>query len=227
MLRLHEQLALLALDEKRGVFTTQNVNLALAGGLFAELLLEQRIAVDSEKQRLVDVIDASPVDHPLLNECLEQMVAAQRRTTAVGWISRWANDCRLPHRIAERLCEQGILRPERVTQLFIFTRRTYPEVNPRPELELRQRLREAIFADAIELDARSAALIALADCVGMLQHVFAREDLKPHQRRLEQIRGGDVAAVATREAIAESEAAVAVACMMPAIMGGMSGGASS
>jgi len=225
MLRLHEELALLALDEKRGVFTTQNAGYALAGGIFAELLLTQRIAVDTEKKRLVDVIDASPLGHPLLDECLEQMVAAKRRSTAVDWVSRWANDCHLPHRIAAQLCQQGILRPERVTQLFIFTRRTYPEVDPRPELELRQRLREAILTDAPELDARTVALVALADCVGMLKHLVARDDLKTRKHRLEQICRGEVASAATREAIAEMETAVAVACMMPAM--GVSGGGST
>jgi golgi phosphoprotein 3 len=79
VLRLHEELALLALDEQRGKFKPERTSVGLAGGLFAELLLENRIAVDDSRKKLVNVVDPKPLGDPLLDECLVKMATAKRQ----------------------------------------------------------------------------------------------------------------------------------------------------
>jgi len=223
MLRLYEEMALLALDEQRGTFVASNTSFALAASLFAELLLEKRIAVEPSKKQLVAVVDATAVGDPLLDDCLQRMESAKRRAKAAGWITRWGSDGRLRFRVAERLCEQGILRADRVPVLWVFNRRIYPEVNPRPKAALRAKLEWAIFTESGDLDVRTIVLVSIADSAGVLTRVFDRKLLKERKERLKQICNGELASDAVREAIAEMEAAVAVAAMIPVMTGAVMG----
>jgi hypothetical protein len=218
MLRLYEELALLALDETRGVYTADYAEFGMAGALFAELLLEKRIAIEPDKSKLVNVVDPAPVGEPLLDECLQKMVVAKRRMNAQAWIAAFTRISKLRHRIAEGLCSRGTLRPDRARFALFFSQKVYPEVDPRPEQDLRARLEEAIFTDIVDLDPRTVVLVALADNAGFLRHVFGRKRLKQRKDRLAQIKNGDVSAKATADAIAAMNAVIMMTAIMPAII---------
>src|SRR5262245_60087290 len=98
MLRLYEELALLALTERLGKFVCAYCDQALAGGVLAELLLAGRITIEPNKKQFVSVADATPLGDVLLDEALDKMVTARRRWSAGQWITRLAGDSRLKHR---------------------------------------------------------------------------------------------------------------------------------
>ena len=102
--------------------------------------------------------------------------------------------------------------------MMLFTRRSYPEVDPEPERHLVEKLRQAIFTEDNHLDPRTVVLVALADSVGLLKNAFDKKDLKNRRDRIARVVEGDAMAEATKEAIETVQAAVMVACIMPTII---------
>jgi Fe-S-cluster formation regulator IscX/YfhJ len=81
-----------------------------------------------------------------------------------------------------------------------------------------KRLKEAIFTETEDIDPRTVVLVSLADSTGLLKVIFDKKELKAHKKRIEQVVNGDVSGKATKEAIEAMQAAVLVACIMPAII---------
>ena len=103
--------------------------------------------------------------------------------------------------------------------LFIFSRRIYPEINASPEQDVLARLRSAIFdGDVGEIEARTAVLLALTHHSGLLPHTFDKKALKKRKARIEAVIDGDLVGEATKSAIQAIQAAIMVACVMPAIV---------
>ncbi len=217
-LRLHEEVLLLALRDEKGTIEPGTMyHYALGGAILAELAFENRIEMDSGKRKLVNVRDTSPLGDPILDECLTKVAEAKRRGAAATWVSRFASLRDLKHRVAQGLCRKGILKEDEDQILLIFKRRLYPEIDPRPERALRERLRQAIFTEVAEVEPRTALLAALANGASLLNPVFGRKEVRSRKKRLEQIANGDLTVKATKEAIEAMQAAIMVAVMVPTI----------
>ena len=102
--------------------------------------------------------------------------------------------------------------------MLVFTRRIYPETDPRPEQEIVERLRGAIFTDIRDVDPRTVVLVSLADSAGILKVVFDKKELKARKHRIEQVVNGELMGRAAKDAIQAVQAAVMVATIMPAII---------
>jgi len=218
-LYLHEEIMLLALRDEEGTIAAgPTYQYAIGAAVLSELLLSQRITIDqSNKKKLVDLVGSTPLGEPLLDHCLEKIASAKRRAALQTWVSRFAGVKNLKHLIARRLCQRGILRADEDKVLLIFTRKIYPEVNPQPERELIERLRGAIFTDAMDIDPRTVVLVSLANAAGLLKVVFDKKILKTRKKRIEKLVNGEIAGKAAQEAIQAMQAAVVVACIMPAL----------
>jgi hypothetical protein len=217
---LHEEILLLALRDEEGTIASGTLyQYAIGAALLAELLLSKRIEVEqSGKRKLVNLVSPSPLGEPLIDQCLEKVISAKRRAVLQTWVSRFAGVKNLKHRVARQLCRRGILRADEDKVLLIFTRKIYPEVNPEPEKELIERLRYAIFTDAGDVDPRTVVLLSLANSTGLLKVVFDKKNLKGRKARIKQIVNGEITGKAATEAIQAMQAAVMVACIMPAVM---------
>lgn len=217
---LHEEVLLLALRDEDGVIAGgTSWRFALGGAALAEFLLTKRIRVDeSGKRPMIEVASAKPLGDPFLDECLARVSDAKRRAAPATWVSRFANAKQLKHRIAEGLVRRGILRESEDKVLLLFTRRVYPERDPRIERAVIERLRKAIFTEAHDLDPRTVVLIALGNQTGLLKATFDRKKLKARKKRIAAIVAGDAAADATRAAIAAMLAAIAVAVAVPIVV---------
>ena len=217
-LYLQEEILLLLLhDEKGTVLGNAMYPFALAGAMMAELVLAERIAVEDDKRKRVRVARTKPIGDPVLDECLERIASAKRQSKYRTWLQRFAHLQRLRHRIAEGLCRRGILRMDESSVLLIFKRKLYPEVDPRPEKALIKRLRDAIFTQKRNVDARTAILIALADSVNLLQIPFAKSELRPRKQRIKQLAEGALSGDATRAAVQAAQTAAVMAAIIPAI----------
>jgi hypothetical protein len=60
--------------------------------------------------------------------------------------------------------------------------------------------------------------LSLAKSADLLKLVFDKKQLKSRKTRIEQVVNGEMTGKATQEAIQAMQAAVMVACIMPAIM---------
>ena len=225
-LRLHEEIMLLALRDKEGtVFSGTMYNFAIGGAVLAELLLNKRIDIEAVKKRqYARIASPAPLGDPLIDECLAKIAGAGRRAQLQTWVSKFANTKRLKHRVAEQLAARRILKVDEDRILGIFTRKIYPEVDPRPEREVIERLRQAVFGDGGAIDPRTAVLLSLASSADLLKLVFDKKQLKGRKARIERVVNGELTGKATREAIQAMQAAVMVACIMPAIMASTTAG---
>jgi len=234
---LHEEILLLALRDEEGTIASGTMyQYAIGAALLAELLLSKRIEVEqSDKRKLVNLVSTTPLDEPLVDECLEKIINAKRRAVLQTWVSRFAGVKNLKHRVAQQLCRRGILRADEDKVLLLFTRKIYPEVNPGPERELIRRkiypevnpgperelirrLEHAIFTETRDIDPHTVVLLSLANSTGLLKVVFDKKKLKGRKARIKQIVDGEITGNAATEAIQAMQAAIFVTCIMPTVM---------
>lgn len=213
-LHLYEVMMLLALKDKEGTVAADGTGFpfSLGGSLLAELMLLGKVEMEkTKKKKFINLTDPSPLGDPILDECLEKIGTAKRRAQVNTWVSRFAHLKRLRHRAAEQLCRRGILRADEKSVLLIFKRKIYPELDPGPERQVIEALRKAIFSDDQELDPLTSVLVALADKAGVLKNVFDKKDLKARKDRLKEIAEGEMTAVAVKELVQATQAAVMTA----------------
>lgn len=211
-LLLHQEVLLLALADDKGVLTGGMVGYALAGAMLSELLLQERIVANDDKQRIVAVVNDKPVGEPMLDELLAMIGESKKNRGMQEWVVKAAGMKDLHHRIAMPLCQMGILKQDERKILFLFTQKIYPEINGSWEDAIRQRMAAVMFHEDQLPDDRTAVLIALASQTGILSQNFAPVELKQHRERIEKLAKGEIlAADATAAAIEAVQAAITVA----------------
>lgn len=215
-LALHEAVLLLALHDEKGTVQASMFAYAAAGALLAELLERGALRVRTRRgRRLLEVADPAPAGDPLLDECLARVAAAKRAAALSNWVERFAGIRSLKDRVAEGLCQRGVLRRVEGRVLWVFRRETYPTSDPGPERRLVAALRLAVEADG-PVGEDTAVVLALADAAAMLPRVLDRSLLRARRKRLgalvkqaeATLPMGDAVAAA-RSAISNAEAAAA------------------
>ncbi|MFC2118045.1 GPP34 family phosphoprotein [Bacteroidota bacterium] len=219
---LHEEIMLLALNDKKGtIHSSLNYQMITAGAIMAELLLNGRIELEkSGKKNYIRLKSMKATGDPVMDDCLEKVKKAKRRAQVSTWITRFSGVKRMKTRIAQELCKKGILASDEDKVLLIFKRKIYPEVNHLPEKQLIDRLRNAIFTDEDILDPKTVLLVSIASKTNLLKVIFDRKELKLRKKRIEKIVSGDVIGKATKEAIEAIQAAIMVAVVIPTFVGG-------
>jgi len=218
-LHLYEEIMLLALCEEKGTISGSYVGYAVAAAVIAELMLQDRLRIADGRRKYVELTDDSHSDDSLLNECIEKIKTSKRPKVLRTWVNELAHLKDIQHKVARNLAEHGVVSADEEKVLWLFTRRVYPEVNPRPEQELRQRMRAAVLEeqDSSTIDARTVIIIALCQGARLLTQVFSARELRQHRDRIKQLVKGNVLGEAAREAVQAVEAAIMVAVMIPAI----------
>ena len=212
---LHEEILLLSLRDKDGTISNgDKCRHAIGGAILAELLLQGRITVEESKKKLVNLVSPKKLGDPVIDECLQRIRDAKRRSSIKNWVTRFAGLKNLNHRVAEQLCRRGILRTEKGKTLHIFKRKSYLRFNPQPERQLLERLRKAIFTETTALDPRTSVIVSLANNANLLKEVFDKKELKGRKNRIMKIQNGELTGKATKEAIEAAQAAAIVPIMI-------------
>lgn len=208
-LTLPEELLLLVLDDESGAGRS---DLALGGGVLAELLLQQLVAIDVEgKKSIVRALDVGGRElGELLAECLNDIRESKKPREASHWVNKFSTKKDLKARTARPLVDRGVL-DERKRKILFFELTQFPESNPLPEAELTERLRAAIEHDHISPDQRTVALLVIANAAGLLRNNLDKKMLRNRKDRLKELSEGDHISEAVRAAIAAINAAVIVA----------------
>lgn len=211
-LSLPEELLLLALKEESGAihWKAGYYAYALSAGILSELLLADRIAPTGEKDQL-EIITTATTGYPILDDALEKIASSGKAKTVQTWVQELAQLPQLTQRVAQTLCDRGIVSFEESRILYIFPKRRYRELDPRPEQQLIQRLRNAIFGNQHQLDERTAILIAIAYHTNLLAIPFERRELKAQKEWIESISNGHGIAASTKKAIEAVQAATMIA----------------
>lgn len=219
-LYIYEEILLLALKDKEGtIFFDVHYPQALAAAIIAELLLIKKIKLEIEgKRKFVKLEDIKPTGDPLLDECLQKIALTKRRTRIENWVPRFANIPRLKHKAAQSLCNKRILKMEEHKVLLLFKHKKYPEIDPRPEKQLIEKLRKAIFGTNKMIDPETVILIAICDRTDILKHLFDKQKLREKRKWIKEITAGNLIGDATKEAIEAMQAAIFVAVIVPAVL---------
>jgi golgi phosphoprotein 3 len=216
---LHEAALLIALRDEEGTIASGPMyQYALGGAIVAELLLQQRVAVDKEgKKDYLRPVSSRNTGDPVLDECLAALGEASKTKTVQSWVMKFGRIKRLKHRIAERLCTAGVLKKTEGRVLFLFNRTVYPEVDGGPEGRLVERIRNAVLSDDGGLDPKLVVLIALLHHTDLLKMALSRKEIKARKQRLKDIENGEVVGKAVKGAVDAMRAAVMAAVIIPTI----------
>ena len=180
----------------------------LSGAVLTDLVLGEHITLSDDKDPRVSVTTAGSVGHPVLDAALDRVRAKEGKK-----LSSLVTDGKLNprDRIADSLAAAGVIDIEPKKAFGLIGAR-YPVRDPRPEQELRERLR-AVLSGASATPGE-AALLALLKGLGVSGKVLEEEkgllSKRDLNRRIDEVASDDVIGKAVAKAIEEMTAAIVV-----------------
>jgi hypothetical protein len=219
---LHEEVLLLALKDDKGTPNSGMYSIGMGGAMLAELLLSERLILEEKPRKkplkpgkkpsyLVAIDNPKSMADPVLDECLHRISTSKKSRSPQDWVTRFGQMKDLKRRVAVGLCRKGILREREDRILVLFRRTAYPTLDGAPERRVVERIRETVTGDSMELDARTAVLVALANGTGILKPVLGKDLVKERKDRIKEIGEGDIVGEATKAAVEAAQAAVIAA----------------
>jgi Golgi phosphoprotein 3 len=210
MLKLSEELLLLALRDKKGTLVSSAstaLKFGLAGAVLMELTLQRRLSIAEDK---FTVSDPTPTGDDILDEALAKIKASQKSRKAKHWVSKLAGIKKMKERLLDRLVNEGILRREEHRILRVISTKRYPTAYSGPEMKLRGRIRSVVL-DGKTPDERTVIIISLLSACKLVNEVFVKEERKEANKRIKEICKGEAVGKAVSDTVAAVHAAVFVA----------------
>jgi hypothetical protein len=203
-LRLHHELLLLALHDQKGTLAFGSmVDYGIGGAIFTELLLEERLRIVERggwrRSQLVEVVHTESTGDAAMNIVLKRL-ASKRRASPTTTVTRISGIRGLRRLVAADLAHRGVLQESARQVLWLFRRRVYPTLDPQPGRALVARIRQLLEGTASP-DARTAALVGLADATDSLSAIYTWRERRKLRPRIKAVREADVGSTAAREAI--------------------------
>lgn len=213
VLTFAEELLLLVHDEKRGSFHDMQDMLfdaALGGAVLMDLAIRNRIDTDLEK---LVVLDRTPTGEKLLDHGLAALGRDPTIATTADALDLLRKEGAAIQEMAlERLVERGILRRDAQRILWVFETRRYPLIDGKDLREVKLRISELIFSDAIP-DPSDVVIISLANACGLLGRVFSEDEVRRSRARIEQLAKFDLIGQATDAMLMELSTALTTVLM--------------
>lgn len=191
---------------------------ALSAATIADLLIEERVALEEERDPRVRVIDATPTGRPILDKVLSRVVEKEGKKLSTLVQDRKLNP---EAEVVEALVGRGVVDvvPARLLGLVSAKR---PTLDPLPEREVRERLRAILLGG--QPTATDATLLAILQALGVAKKVLKAESegmsAKELKRRIEQASDEVAVGVALKRAIDSLNAAILAAVIVPTIVAG-------
>lgn len=208
-MRRVEEIFLLLLDEKGGLFPVPEWRLfcTLAGAVLMDLAREGRI--DTDIERLV-LLDSTPLDDDLLDPMLAEIAQSGETHNTGFWVKHVAGrGDEIREKALARLAAQDILEVEE-SGLFSFApgvahTRRYPLSGQTMQEDVRLRVMRVLFNNDIP-DPYDVEIIGLADACGLFEHLLSPAEFENVRERLAVLTRLDLISRTIAEAIAQSEA---------------------
>jgi Golgi phosphoprotein 3 len=210
MLKLSEELLLLALKDKKGTLVSSAsmaLPYGLAGAALMELTLRGRLRLKDGK---FAVNNPTPTGDDLLDEALTRIRSSKKERKSKYWVSKLSGIKKMKNRLLDRLVDQGILRREERRILRVIPSKRYPTVYSGPEMKLRERIRSVVL-EGKKPDERTMIIISLLYACKLVNEVFEKDERKKAKERIKEISKGDAVGKAVSDTVAGIQAAVMVA----------------
>lgn len=215
-----EEIFLLAHQEESGKAGGGTIALdnGLAGALLLDLAAEELVAAEGKQLTAV----AGTASHPLLALAHAELLHSDKPRTAQHWVSRLPAALKpLRSQVGQSLAARGVLSEQHRKVLGLFPTTSWPETDPAPERELRQRL-TAVLVQDVDPDPHMALLVSLLSPLGLVRGLVDKQDRKHAESRGKDVARDCVAASATTAAVKSSvqavQSAIMVAVMVPVMV---------
>ena len=221
-LRLYEECLLLAIGDRTGAVLVmgQQASVLAASAILSELLLDGVVELEGPSKSVI-FKQHQQYEDPNLQNIVTKLSEAKATYSLEHWLGRIAALTSFVDKCIQRLCDRGILESKEETVLWFFNRKTYPELDPEPENEIRERVRGAIKSEG-EVPPKLVTLVGLAAQMNLLKTFMSVSELNEYADRIKKLSDGDSSVNATRKVIASQQAAancaVTGALMMTTLM---------
>lgn len=193
---------------------------ALSAATIADLLVEERVTLDERKDPRVHVVDATPTGRTVLDTVLVRV--AEKDGTK---LSSLVQDRKLNPEddVVKTLVDDGVIEvvPKRMLGLVAEKR---PTLDPRPEREIRERLRTVL--DGGRPTPTDATLLAILQGLGVVKKVLAEESdgmsSRDLERRVKEASDEVAVGAAIKRAMDVLNAAIFTAVIVPVVISGSS-----
>ncbi len=204
---LAEETLLIALDDRNGRDTTKlGSDVGLAGALLLDLARLELLSLDAQGK--VVAVDGAEPGHELVHAAYRVIRESSKPRNADGWVRRLPRELKpLRHQLARGLVRRGILSEQRSKRLGVLPTTRFPTVDPAPERDLRERLREVLLAGRDPTE-EEALLLGLLEPLGLIDSLVAREERRAARRRAKAVATQGLAGTAVRDAIRAVQAGV-------------------
>ncbi|WP_257348493.1 GOLPH3/VPS74 family protein [Pseudalkalibacillus decolorationis] len=212
MFTIPEELLLLALDDEKGtvVFSAlSSLNYGLAGAIFAELTILERITLEDKK---IVVTNEAPTGDTVLDDVLRRIKESPKERTVDHWIQNstsWIPQVKKD--LLGNLVKKGVLEEKEEKVLWIFTSHKYPTDEEASEQQIRKHIYKSVFENE-ETDARSGILLSLVKACNLVEEVFTKDKRKEAKKRIDELNQKNDYAKAVHSSIEAMQMAVFLAC---------------
>ena len=210
-LGLAEELLLLALNDEKGtVLMAASVALpySLAGAIIVELIEAGFVRI--EGQDLVAAPGGSARDE-LLDDILGMIRSSKRTRSLNHWVGKIGRSGgKIKEKLLARLVDRRILGREEHRLLWLFPTKRYPQIDPRSEYGIRERIRSAIRGTT-RPEERTAALISLVLAGDLIGEIFEKGERRDAKRRAKEIAKSQPVGSAVARAVEAVKVAVIAA----------------
>jgi Golgi phosphoprotein 3 len=212
-LTILEEFLLLAFDDAASEFwpmARSAFDCATAGAALMDLSRLSRVDCDL---RNLFVVSAAPTGDDILDPvlralALEPVLASRSIIDELRFLSDEGEALR--ERALHRLVERGILKREERKFLWVFSARRYPMLHDKEVREVKLRILGVVLGDDIP-EPQDVMLVSLAEACGLFGHILSAHELAHAAPRIAQVARMDIIGRAVGHAVAEVEAAIAMA----------------
>jgi len=208
MQTLAEDVLLFGLDDDKGTVSwpqSSALQYGLGGALLMDLALQERIDLLDKK---IVLVDPAPTGDAVLDAALDTIRTSSKLHDAKHWVVELGGRTGVKEQLARQLVARGILREQERTFLWVFHDYRFPTTDPRPELSLRDGIRDVALGTA-RPDTRTLLLLSLLNACNLADRLFSREERKQARRRIKELVEHEQFGKAVGKAIADAAAAVA------------------
>ena len=192
-LLLHHEIMLLSLKDREGTPVNDLYPYALSTAVLCELVLRNRIEIKSFFQNTVSVVDSTPTGNMILDKSLRKIAGHEQQKPLLYWIKKAIDLTYLTATVTRELCDFGILKKDEKQVLWLLSRMTYPELDPNPERQLKNRLRHVLLDQPIEEELtpeayeRTVVVAILANAAQLLDANLGKLSLIRSEERLKEL----------------------------------------
>lgn len=213
MLKLAEELLLLAYDEKGNIVCNLTaLNNALTGALLIELLLLRRVSFE---QNYLVLIDTRSTGDDILDEVVSLIEQHSHLLNPQQWINRLQSQMHnIRGRLLAQLIEEDILTVNEEQFLWIFKSFRYPEVDTSYKRAILNRIRIAV-SETKTIPLRTNALIGLigVSYLGdqLVNSIFTPSERKEAKQKIKLIQQENIIYTEVAAIISSIQTATSVA----------------